>query len=247
MSKDITSQSLATSIRVNPGRTRGRRLSDSPAAPFAALIAALALGCGSGGPSSGDDTSAGSVQAAAGGQVVVSTFESGLGSSFQMDWRAINDNPAGGTSTAMMELVSGGAAGTQKALHVTGVAKVQDFPFPFAGLALPLGPISNGKPAPVDISKHTGLRFWARGNGKRYLVRPQGTDVKDFNYHHYVFTAGPEWQQHAVQFSNLVQFDWGEKVPWTGKSIAALVFVNYSAPGEDFGAIDFTVDEVELF
>src|SRR5262245_29106500 len=42
---------------------------------------------------------------------LISSFESGPDSSFHTQWRAIDDHPAGGVSSAHSECVAGGAAG----------------------------------------------------------------------------------------------------------------------------------------
>lgn len=133
------------------------------------------------------------------------------------------------------------------ALHVLGNAKLKDFPFPFAGTRVALGRLVNGEPTIVDISKYSGIEFWAKGNGKPYLLRVLSDSVKDYNYHYFTFNAQPGWTKYRVPFSSLRQFDWGEKQAWTGKDSTAVMVTNYTAPGEAAGAIDFYIDEVSLY
>ena len=76
-----------------------------------------------------------------------------------------------------MERVEGGAAETHMALHVIGNAKLKDFPFPFAGTRVALGRLVNGEPTIVDISKYSGIEFWAKGSRASTTTVPLGTDA----------------------------------------------------------------------
>ncbi len=181
--------------------------------------------------------------------VELSNFESDLGSALTTKWQAIDDKGAGGVSTAKAELVAGGPSGSKRCLQVTGTARVESFPFPFAGAALPLGPVVDGQPTPIDLSRYHGVSFWIKGDGKQYMLRFQSEAISDFNFHHYVFTAGPEWKQVRVPFSELSQFSWGTKVPWSAArgQVSAFFIVTYGKPGESVGNFAFQVDDVSFF
>jgi hypothetical protein len=168
-------------------------------------------------------------------------------SSFGTTWRAIDDRRAGGASSARIEASVRPGPGTAHALRVFGEVKLDAFAFPFAGAALPLGEIVAGRPTPRDLSAHRGLRFWCRGDGKRYMLRFQLSQVRDFNVHHFVFTPGKEWRLVDVPFSALVQFPWGKPVPWTAREVSSLLITNYSAPGEEFGRFELQVDDITLY
>jgi hypothetical protein len=184
---------------------------------------------------------------AGGPKLVVADFESGLSTPFGTDWRAVNDNQGGGTSSASVAIVDDGANRTKKALKATGKVTVADYPFPFAGPGLPLGKVIDHIPTPSDLSKYQGVSFWVKGDGKRYMLRVMSNDVEDYNFFHYVFTATPDWTLIQVPFTSLVQFDWGQKIEWSGKSVASFMFTNYSAPGEEFGDFTLYIDEIDLF
>jgi hypothetical protein len=162
-------------------------------------------------------------------------------------WQGIDDVVAGGVSTGKLEVVKGGAAGTAHALHFTGNVVLKEFPFPYAGLGRPLARGKDGEAVAADLSGYKGLEFWARGDGKKYYVRLSDTEVRDYDYHHFVFTAGPAWKRFRVPFADLKQFSWGKQVPWTGKHVRDLSFTSYSEPGTAAGKIDLYVDEVALF
>jgi len=178
---------------------------------------------------------------------LVSDFEKDLHTPFGTDWRAVNDKAGGGVSTADTEIVAGGANGSGHALHVHGKIIVGDYLFPMGGIGLPLGPVKDHIPSPIDISKYAGIEFWVKGDGKRYMLRVSDEDVKDFNFHHYPFTTTGDWQLVRLKFSELKQFDWGQRVGWTGHAVSAFMFTNYSPPGEDFGPFELYIDEISLF
>lgn len=174
-------------------------------------------------------------------------FEDGLGAGDGTTWKGVNDEGAGGSSTVKVDDVEGGAAGSRRALHAKGQVKLADFPFPFAGVRVPFGPIANGEATPMSITNYQGLEFWAKGDGKEYFVRMLSADVQDYNYHHFVFRAGKDWQKFRVPFAQLVQFEWGDAKPWSGERMKGLMITNYNAPGEEAGPIEFYLDEVSLF
>jgi hypothetical protein len=179
---------------------------------------------------------------------VISDFETNqLRTPFGTDWRPIDDKGGGGISTAEAVIVPGGANGTGHALEVTGTVEIGDYLFPMAGIGLPLGPVVDHIPSPVDLTKYAGIQFWVKGDGKRYMLRVADDDVKDYNFHHFPFTTTGEWQLVKLAFVDLQQFDWGQRVAWTGRVVSSFLFTNYSPPGEDFGALELYVDEISLF
>jgi hypothetical protein len=163
------------------------------------------------------------------------------------EWKAIDDKPLNGISTAQLHLTDQGANGTLRGLRVTGSSVIWYFPFPFAGAAVPLGKVIDSAPTPRDLTRYNGLRFWTQGDGKEYLVRFQTGDVSDWNFYHATFRADREWKQVSIPFTSLSQFKWGEQVKWTGTAVSALHFVTYSGPGKEVGAFDFQLDQIELY
>jgi hypothetical protein len=212
------------------------------------LCSLLLIACkGRGG---GDQPKQGTITRSNGAGAVpatLGTFETGIASPVGTRWHAVTDKAAGGVSSMSAAVVAGGAAGTGHALHLQGNAKLGDFPFPFAGARLAFSPVKGDEPTPMDISTYQGIELWLKGDGKQYLVRFLSSDVRDFNYPHVVLRADKQWTKHRTLFRDLVQFDWGEKLAWTGKNIKGLMVTNYNAPGEDPGALEFYLDEVKLF
>ncbi len=211
-----------------------------------ALLLAL-LGCDNDGDpgrswaSGADDTGGAGVPARLG------DFEADTRAANGAQWHAFTDVATGGGSRVTIERVAGGAGGSAGALHVEGHVPLEDFPFPFGGVRLALGPVTGGQAAAMDISRYQGIEFQARGDGKQYFIRLMAADVHDFNYHHHVFRAGPEWERHRVRFADLVQFQWGSPRAWSGTAVRGVLITNYSPPGEEPGDIEFYIDDVKLF
>jgi complex I intermediate-associated protein 30 (CIA30) len=130
---------------------------------------------------------------------------------------------------------------------VHGKVTVGDYLFPMGGIGLPLGALHDHIPSPIDIAQYSGIQFWVKGDGKRYMLRVADDDVRDYNFHHHPFTTTPDWQLVRLRFADLKQFDWGQHVAWTGRNVSAFLFTNYSPPGEDFGDFELYLDEISLF
>lgn len=162
-------------------------------------------------------------------------------------WSAITDKPAGGASTVTMEFADGGANGTKKSMHLQGNVRLDNFPFPFSGARVAIGPVEGPEARGIDVTKFEGIEFWTKGDGKEYMIRVMDERIRDFNFHHYKFKAESDWKHHRVPFKDLAQFDWGDPTEWTGKKIKGLMITNYSAPGEEHGEMSLFMDEISFF
>jgi imidazolonepropionase-like amidohydrolase len=158
---------------------------------------------------------------------VVSTFESGspdvqIGSM----WVISTDSFVGGTSTATMDVVDGGASGTTKSLHIHTDTKAGTA-FPWAGAMIFLA----SKPMlPVDLSSKTGFSFFAKGNlDIRLMVFSISTGrIPRMKTVH----ADADWTEITVHWS-----DFG----FDGKDVQAILF-----GGPASGAADFQIDELRV-
>jgi imidazolonepropionase-like amidohydrolase len=159
---------------------------------------------------------------------LASDFEGGTASAaFGAGWMVTDDARAGGHSVAEMKVVDGGAAGTGKALAVTGTISGA-VPYAWSGAMLSPGAQMM---APADLSAARGIHFWARGDGGTYrvMVFAQG---KGFTPLQQTFTAGPEWAEHTIPFTAFAGID--------GHDLMAVIFAGGPRPG----AFAFQVDEV---
>ncbi len=129
----------------------------------------------------------------------ISDFEDGtLAARFGSGWQESTDKLAGGVSVVQKEVVAGGAAGTGKSLAISGEVKA-GFSYPWSGMiffpaATPM--------APVDLSKFSGVSFWTKGDGRAYQLMLFATRLGRMPAQK-AFTAGSDWQQVTVPFSEL--------------------------------------------
>jgi hypothetical protein len=142
------------------------------------------------------------------------------------EWQAITDRIVGGPSTVDLRAVSGGAAGSARALEVSGEARAHTPTF--AGTTLRTGA---GRTGTTDLSRTGELVFWAKGDGAAYVVwlltpttmtRPASVP----------FTAGPEWSEIRVPLDRFA----------TPRDQVLGVFFGANAPR----TFRFEIDEVEL-
>jgi len=168
--------------------------------------------------------------ALASGDGTISSFESGTAHvTFGAGWSKSTDSLVGGKSTADYEVVAEGANGTKKSLRVTGEI-APGLPYAWAGAMFCPGAQQF---APANLSKNTGIQFWAKGDGKTYRLMvftaasgniPQMT----------TFAAGTDWKHYSFPFSTFGDSD--------GHDVEAILF----SGGPDPGKFNFQIDEVGL-
>ncbi len=109
-------------------------------------------------------------------------------------------------------------------------------PWPFAALVASF-PVTDFEPV-------RSIRFWTKGNGKRYGVALQRSSVHDYAFPIALFQAPAEWTQVELALSDFKQPDWGQKIAAPFTDAIGLSFT----PGPQFDDEDFDlwVDEVEL-
>jgi len=161
------------------------------------------------------------------GDGMISSFDSGEPKmAFGAGWFISTDSVMGGTSTATMDVVAGGANGTAKALRIHADTKPGGM-YPWAGAMAMLGTTAM---QPVDVSSKGGLSFYAKGD----------TDIRVMLF---AASAG-----RIPRLANAhAGSDWTEiNLPWStfgvdGKDVQAFLVC-----GPDKGAVDFVIDEVRL-
>jgi len=161
---------------------------------------------------------------------LISNFESGRpDANFGAGWSVSTDSIAGGKSTGAMDVVTGGANGSQHALDVSGNID-RGLPFAWAGVMFSPGP----QPfAPANLSSKKTLTFWTKGDGKTYrtlMFTVSGGRMPSQQ----TFTAGPEWKQFSFPLSAFSGTD--------GHDIQAILFVGGPQPGR----FDFQIDDIQL-
>jgi beta-glucosidase len=158
---------------------------------------------------------------------VVSTFDDLKPSSNYGSWIAISDGMQGGKSTSAMQAVEGGANHSKGALRVSGEVVGAD-QVSYGGAAF--GPGSSPM-EPANLSKKKTISFWAKGDGKSYLVAmlTKGAEGMPPNK---PLAAGAEWKQYSFPVSDFNT---------DGSDITSLAFVSV-VPGK----FEFELDELEI-
>jgi imidazolonepropionase-like amidohydrolase len=159
----------------------------------------------------------------------ISNFEDGtLKASFGSGWQESTDKIAGGVSVVQKEVVAGGASGTAKSLAISGEVKA-GFAFPWSGVMFLPGAAPM---APANLSNFQGVSFWTKGDGRAYQLMLFATRLGQMPAIK-SFTAGPDWAQVTVPFTEL-NLD--------GSDIMGI----FVGGGPALGTFRFQIDEVRL-
>lgn len=163
------------------------------------------------------------------GDGTISGFEDGtLHTAFGAGWSKSTDALYGGKSTAEMGVVLGGANGTGKSLRINGNID-GGLPFAWGGAMFSPGLRTF---APANLSANSGLKFWAKGDGKTYRVMvftEAGGQIGQVT----TFVGGADWKQYTLPFSSFGT---------DGHDVEAILFIG----GPEAGPFDFQIDEVGL-
>ena len=132
---------------------------------------------------------------------LISQFsEQHLGSPFGMGWGPSTDSFVGGKST--VALAAGPALADGQVPLAIDAKVAPGLPFAWAGVAFMPG---KQPMQAVDLSAAKAVRFRARGDGKTYqmIAMSQGVQIPGAK----AFTAGPEWAEVTIPFSELKGID----------------------------------------
>lgn len=160
---------------------------------------------------------------------LVASFESGKAeSAIGYGWMPSTDAMAGGKSQAKFEVVEGGAAGTAKALAITGTLDA-GLPYGWSGAML----LTGKQPMQVaNLSSKKEIRFRARGDAKRYTLM-LFSESKGRQPIMRTFDVTGEWQEFAFPFAGFGV---------DGSDIQGLAWTLTGAPGP----FKLFIDEVRL-
>jgi hypothetical protein len=161
---------------------------------------------------------------------LVSDFEGGTtAAKFGAGWSETTDAMAAGKSTATHAVVNGGAAGSTKALGITGVI---DGAVAYAWSGAMFSPGAQIF-APANLSSRKEVQFWAKGDGQTYRVMIFAQS-KGYTPLSKDFVAGSEWTQFTFPLSSFGGID--------GHDLMALLFVGGPKPGP----FSLQIDEVRF-
>lgn len=150
--------------------------------------------------------------------------------SFGFGWQPSTDGIMGGSSTASMKRIPGGANGSAGALEIRGQIK-PGFSFPWAGAMF--FPGSEPMRA-VDLSARHEIVFQTRGDGREYSVLLLSGESEQGMPAMHGFVAGPDWKEIRLPLA-----------AFSGADPGMLRGIGFSA-GMPVGDYRFEVDQVEL-
>jgi hypothetical protein len=182
-------------------------------------------------PGEADGESSASVSGGEG--LLLDDFEEGITKAGQPWTAGVDSNNLGSEANYAVE--DGGKSG--KAGHFKGKVGRNVAPWPWAALTTGVGP-----GAKADLSGVTAVRFWIKGDGKKYrlaLAREAVTDYANFAKE---FDAPTEWTQMEIKLSELRQASWGKPVERAWNDVKVLEF-GAMTPDSPF---DVYIDNVEL-
>jgi imidazolonepropionase-like amidohydrolase len=160
-------------------------------------------------------------------QTLVSNFDGGKPSTtYGNGWEISTDALIGGASTAVLDMVGGGARGTSGALEMSGEIKA-GAAYPWAGVLFPVvgGMLSR------DYSAKQALVFWAKGDRPGVIMLFSGGAVTPAIV---PFAASTEWAEFRVPLASFPDADL--------ERVRAFGFVASNPPGK----FRLRIDEVEI-
>ena len=161
--------------------------------------------------------------------LAIADFEEGKAMTLaSTPWVSFTDESMGGKSTVSLTVSTNGAQASKVALKMSAKLTPEFQWGGFVGTRAWL----QADGSPKDMSKVTGVRFYARGDGRKYRLLVSRQNVKDGNHFAYEFTAPTEWKLFQVSFSKLTQSPYfGEQVPWSATNITGVGFLAFAEPG----------------
>ena len=120
----------------------------------------------------------------------------------------------------------------------------------FIGMGYYLSPANVKKP--FDLRDKLGIRFWHKGDGKKYRVKLTSTHP-DFinkdgdNHFGNDFHTDIEWGQNEIHFTNLYQQSgWGSKVD-VKNALSQIKEIQFCTLGQPHESVELCIDGLEIF
>jgi ABC-2 type transport system permease protein len=139
---------------------------------------------------------------AAPAEPLIAAFDAGSRDAvYGIGWVESSDTVVGGSSTAAIRVIEGGAQSSTGALEIDGTIR-PGFQWPFAGaIFFPAGPPMKGM---MDYSSRKTLAFHVRGDGGKYVATFFSTADPNSIPSSFPFEAGPEWREIRVPLEDYV-------------------------------------------
>lgn len=155
-------------------------------------------------------------------------------------WLGCDQNNMGTTiSPASFQRLEGGSPATPGyCAGVKGYLGPNEDPWTWVNLQTPLG----NQGSVTDLSAYSALLFYAKGDGKSYVVRLERQSVKDYAHYQSTFTAPKDWALIKIPLSEFNQPNWGNHVERDWKDVTNLAF----SPELHEAGFDLRIDDIVL-
>ncbi|HEQ72181.1 MAG TPA: hypothetical protein ENN69_06810 [Spirochaetia bacterium] len=153
------------------------------------------------------------------------------------NWFSFDDKNDGGNSKVSLTAKPEKVAGKEQfVITMTGTV-TKKFQYGFIGIGYKIDKATLEK-----ILKANTIKFKVIGDGKRYKVRFDTTDVKDFDNHLYVFSTKPgEVVEVTVSFRSFKQEGWGARKPFKKENITQMAFQTVGQPHDSINLKVFDI------
>jgi hypothetical protein len=167
--------------------------------------------------------------------LMIDNFET-VGNQLTSSFTGVWNNATDTNSTEQVNYnVASGAYGTRYAMNLTGTLASGGWAQEQANLYNPL--------SLFDASGFLGIGFWFYGDGNKYRLDVNTTDVGNYDWWGYTFTpTAGVWSFYQVPFSLMSQQHWGAAVTF---NLTHVKGVQWDA--ESTGAFNYKVDEMMFY
>ncbi len=170
--------------------------------------------------------------------LLIADFEHGdLKHALGGSWEASFDPYKLGTTQSPTPLaLAAGGKSSAHALRIWGHFGKSQSPWPYADVRASF--------ESSDLTPFSKIRFWAKGNGKSYVVALIRSAIRDYAYPRASFVASAEWTLVELPFDGFAQPNWGRKIEAGRFDVTGISF----QPGSTFNDEDYdlAVDDVAL-
>ncbi|MGK7903031.1 MAG: CIA30 family protein [Hormoscilla sp.] len=166
---------------------------------------------------------------------------------FRGTWFTYDDRDVGGDSyiiykngNSAFKASSGGPNGSLFAARIQGVV-TNTYPYGFLGMGTNL----HNSNCAVDITQYyNGIKFWAKGDGKRYRLKLRSPVTGDDGFG-YNFVADTQWKEYDVKFGQLQQGGPGPGAD-LNDALRQVISINWQTVDQPHGSIELIVDNIRF-
>lgn len=157
-------------------------------------------------------------------------------------WFTYDDRHFGGDSKvfpvgySVFNPSNGGAFSSYNCARITGRVTTS-YQYGFIGMGTDLHRPNDS----VDIRAYNGIEFWTRGDGKKYRLKFRSKVTGDYDDYGYDFVATKDWIRLIIDFEDLYQEGWGQKVS-KDEALSAVISITWQIIGQPHSSIELAVD-----